>query len=266
MLVRLNKLIYTMSNQQLNRDSSKEQSRGSSDAVFQFLSEALFDKISFISFPFTQTQQIYPRGNDGIAVSYPAGSPYEAAGITKTSDNFLLYIEGDVTDTERYWGVSRIPNTSEGKFLSAGRSSRVRCSFYTKNSRQLDGYILSPVVFDSFSSLNFFTSMDIFRAYVGIKFYAGDAYVAVKEAGKAEKLTPIEINPDVTTYRLDMITGGKSTAIYIDNINIGVFPTDFTTGFENINKTFLPLLSPAKSLDGTEVGITIENFQFIQDN
>jgi len=262
----------------LNEDSSSEDKEYASSAVYDMLSTMLFDKISFISFPFTKTAQIYPYLSDGIntTASYLwgvawVGSAMQLAGISRSTANVMLDIEGPVTDTARFWGISRIPNTSEGKFLTPDNDSRMRCSFYVSNGAQLEGYILSPVVYDSFASLNYFTSMDIFRAYVGLKFHNGQAYTVVKEIGKDEVLNEIEdVNVSGSsssdTYRLDMVTSNKSTKILIDGISVGELSSDFTTGKEGEVDTYLPLLSPAKSTNGDEVGITVENFQFIQNN
>lgn len=261
----------------LQRDSSAQEKKYAADAVYEFLADALFDKISFISFPFTKTQQIYPVATDNspsvreiVSNKEWSETDFEDDGISLIDKNYINYIEGDVTDTERYWGVSRIPNTSEGKFLRPDKSSRMRCSFYVSNGQDLDGYILSPVVYDSFRQLNYFDSMDVFRSYVGLKFLEGQAYVVIKEAGKEEALTPIDLNvggsgESFPTYRLDMATSGKETYVYIDSIEVAKFNSDMIGDIETVS-TFLPLISPARSTTGDPVGIIIENFQFIQNN
>ena len=264
--------------QTLDTDSSRDEKRVTSEAVYEFLADALFDKVSFISFPFTQTKQIYYMETDNIAAIYtpsqwidvPASgedAKQELAddGISTISEHYINPVEGPVTDTDRYWGISRIPNTSEGKFLSPDKRNRMRCSFYVDNYTQLNGYILSPVVYDSFKSLNYFTSMSIFRSYVGLKFDAGVAYVAVKQAGQEEELIQIDLDISFDTHRLDMVSTGKETTIRINNTPVGTYPVDLIGDSTDVD-TFLPLLSRAKSIDGTEVGITIENFQFIQNN
>lgn len=248
------------------------------ELVFDLISDFFFDKISFISFPFTQTRQIYYVETDGLSSGsklFPwgdswNGSPMQSAGVAISTTDYVNTMEGPVTDTVRYWGISRIPNTSEGKFLSPGKRSRMRCSFYCTNANQLDGYLLSPVSYDSFSQLNYFTSMSVFRAYVGLKFLGGKVSVAIKEVDKEERLIPVDVDVagsgSSTTYRLEIICNGKETTFFVDGISLGTYSSDFTTGFEGINNTFLPLLSPARSLNGSQVGITIENYQFIQDN
>lgn len=236
--------------------SSSEQKKTTSLAVFEGLTDYLFDGISIVTLPFSETKEIVIKGVDGVSVS----------GAESTSD-FLLPVENDVTSTTTYWATSRITNTSFGKFLSVDKPSRFRCSFYLQNALNLDGYILSPAVYDSSASLNSFTSPSILRGYVGLKFLRGKVFVAVKEAGKSEKLRelPLRITNE-TTYRLDMKTGAKNTEIYIDSILQGVYSTDFTTGF-GTPESFIPFLSCAKSTTtGQAVTITVENLLFVQQN
>jgi hypothetical protein len=215
----------------ISKLSSKDEKKGTAEAVYETLADFFFDKVSFISYAFSEVT------NGGYTGS-----------------------------TFRGW--SRLPNTAGGKFLVTDRNSRMRLHFYVKNPTSIIGYILSPAVFDDTTSLNDIASLDILRGYVGLKINLGTIYVVVKEAGKSEVLYDTNIKLTNTgeseTYRLEMRYGAKTTQVFIDDIQIGSFATDFSTGFDE-PQSFLPLFSPAKSSNGTSINITIENFQYIQD-
>lgn len=219
-------------NLRINRNSSKEDKKNAAEAVYELLADFFFDKVSFISYPFSQVQS------------------------------------GGYTGTTLFNGSSRITNTSDGKFLITNKRSRTRLYFYASNAGKLTGYVLSPVLYDAYTSLNTFSSMDIFRAYVGIKIVLGKIYLVVKETGKNELIKDTGIQLSLTgaseTYKLEMKHGAKSTDVYIDDKFIATLPSDFTKGNDE-PLTYLPLLSPAISSDGTAVNIVIENFQYIQD-
>lgn len=213
----------------LNRLSSFDEKRQASEAIFELLSDFFFDKVNFISFPFTQVE--------------------------------------DYTSTTLFKGESRLTDTAEGKFLRPDKKSRMRCQFYVKNPAAILGYVLSPVIYDSFVSLNTFDSMDIFRSYVGIKIDKGVISVAVKNHGELEKLYKTDYffsgSGTSDTLVLEVRYNLSFTEVYIDNTYVGSFPIDL--GYKTKETvTFLPLLSPAISYGGT-VNITVENYQFIQD-
>ena len=257
----------------LNRNSSYDDKRKNSEAVFQFLSDALFDEISFISFPFVQARQAYTMVTEGSSAS-TSGSDYpwgDAPDAPEARTDYVHDVLGPVKAKTRYWAIGRITNTSEGKFLSPSRTSRMRCSFYVENGDDLDGYLLSSVVYDSFDSLNTIDSMDVFRAYAGVRFVDGVASFVVKEAGGSEVLREIDGvrvsgGGASTTYRLDMYITGKTVSMRIDSGETVVLPADFTSGFEGEVQSFLPLILPTKSTTGQAVNIVVENFQYIQDN
>lgn len=219
----------------LNRFSSPEQKRDAADIVFENLINYLFDKVVLISLIFSEA-----LNTDG-------------SSITSTSD---------------FIGTSRITDTSEGRYTDTGKNSRMRCSFYLENPDSLIGYILSPAVYDSFGSLNTLESMSILRSYVGLKFNQGLIQVAVKESGKTEVVFPTLFSFSGTgptdTYELEIIHNSNFTDIYINKEIVGSYATDMIGSVQS-TKTFLPLLSPAKSSDGSSVGIVVENYQFIQE-
>lgn len=252
----------------LNQDSSREDKKESSRAVYEFLAEALFEKISFISFPFLQARQIYNMGTDGLN---EATFPWGEEGSPDSTADYLNAVEGPVTDTENYWGTARITNTSEGKFLKPSKRSRSRFSFYTEFASRLDGYILTPAVYDSFSSLTKITDSDFsrFRSYTGLKILNGSIWVVIKEADKEERLINLDIDLSgsaSTTYRFDMVNTGKEVSIAIDNIKVATFPVDMIGDPGRATLSYLPIYCPVRSTTGDETNIVIENFQFIQNN
>lgn len=224
--------------ERLNQNSSPDQVQDAAQSVFSYLSDYLFDRINFISFPFTQARQV--SGNDLVPV----------------------------TDTTQFWGTSRLTDTAEGKFLRPDRSSRMRCDFYLENPNDLEGYLLSPVVYDSFTSLTTIDSVDIFRAYIGLKFSEGTVTIVTKEANgvEVEHSTSLSFNSSgaTDTFVFEIKHFITYADVYIDNELVGSYETDMVGNFDT-TKTLLPLFSPAKSLTGDEVNIVIENYQFIQD-
>lgn len=219
----------------IKRTSSPQEKKTVSDTIYDKLGEYLFENLIFVTLIFSEAKNAL----DG----------------------------SDVISTTDYIGTSRITDTSEGKYMNTGRESRMRCSFYLENPNKLDGYILSPAVFDSFSSLNTIATMDNLRSYVGIKFYQGYIYVAVKEAGRNEVLTDTGLTLKGTgasdTWELQVRHYIGVSEIYINGELIGSFTSDLI-GTVSSTSTFLPLLAPARSTDGTAVGLVIENYQFIQ--
>lgn len=219
----------------LNRLSSPEEKRDASEVVYEELSSYFFDRVRFISYPFSEV----------------------------TADHVNYY-----TSTTLFGGESRLTDTAEGKYMNPGQVSRMRCNFYVRNPDALTGYILSPAVYDSFASLNTITSMSILRSYVGIKFKLGTVFVAVKENGKSEVEYPTGLSfigaGTSDTWSLEIKYHIGYSDVYINQQHLGSFKTDF--GINLPNFTFLPLLAPAKSSDGSGVNITVENYQFIQDN
>lgn len=219
----------------INRDSAPEIKKDVSDVVYDVLGQYLFDLIVFITLIFSEA-----LNTDGTPV----------------------------VSTTNYIGTSRITDTSEGNYMNTKKLSRMRCSFYLENPDRLDGYILSPAVYDSFGSLNSISTMANLRSYFGLRFISGKIYVAVKQAGKSEALTDTRLTLTGTgatdTYELEIRHYINFSDIYVNKSLIGSFATDMV-GVFTTTKTYLPLLSPAKSTNGSAVGIVIENYQFIQD-
>lgn len=215
----------------LGRDSSREDKRGAADATLGNLSDYLFDQINLLTVAFSEVTS------------------------------------GGYTGTSTFRGWSRLPNTAGGKFLSLDLPSRVRCQFYLQNPTKMEGYLLSMTGYDSDTSLNSFSSLDILMSYAGLKFDRGNLSFVVKQAGKSQEEYPMSLRLTdalTETYRFEMKFTAKTVAAYLDDEEIGVYPADLS-GDMPAPKSVLPLLSPAKSTDGTAVNIAIENYQFVQD-
>lgn len=214
----------------LNRFSSTDEKRRQSDVTFESLGEALFEKINYVSNPFSQASSA-------------------------------------VTSTSAYDGVSRITDTADGRFFRMDRESRMKCTFYLTQYSKLDGYLLSPVIYDSYSSLNTLSSTSSLRAYVGLRFKNSKIYTVTKEAGGTEVLEEIDMDIAGTGYTDTMLLEIKhnvtSTEIHLNSKLIRTVPSDLV-GTYSTQKTYLPFLALIKSTDGTGVNITAENIQFIQ--
>lgn len=218
----------------LNSQSSHQAKREVSDVVFRELSDYFFEKIVFVNLAY---------------------SDLGSGGTTSTTD---------------YGKLSRIIDTARGMLMSPGRESRLRCQFYLKNPSTMDGYILSPVVYDSQTLPASLTDMGIFRSYVGLKFFKDTVSVVVKEANKKEKKYPIDLTLSMfdgtytDTYALEIRHNINSTDIIINNKIYGSYTSDLVGSVSTV-ETFYSFFSPARSTDGTSVNIVSENIQFIQN-
>jgi hypothetical protein len=176
---------------------------------------------------------------------------------------------GGTTSTTNYDKDSRIIDTAEGRLMAPGRESRLRCQFYLKNPEELDGYILSPSVYDSQDTSGITTSLSPLRSYVGLKFLRGDVFAVTKEAGGKEKLFKLDLTLSMydsqftDTYALEIRHNNSSTEIVINGQSYGSFSSNLVGSFTKV-ETFYPFFSPARSTDGTSVNIVSENIQFIQ--
>jgi hypothetical protein len=218
----------------VNKMSSSTQKREVADVVYSQLMDYFFDKVVFLNLAYSDL-----------------GS-------------------GGTTSTTNYGKASRIIDSSGGQLMRPGRDSRFRCQFYLKNPSKMEGYILSPAVFDSFDSSIITTSLSTLRSYVGIKIYQSTLYAVVKQANKAEELTALDFDLtmyDATfsdTFALEIRHNVTSTDILINNVNYGSYSTDLVGTTSDVY-TFYPFFSPARSTDGTQVNIVAENVQFIQN-
>lgn len=217
----------------LNRFSSREEKLEASQAVFEGLSEALFDRVNFISFPFSQ-----------------------------------LTSSGGTTSTTDYTTGSRLIDSTGGKFLSVRKMSRFRCNFYTVGGDKIDAYILSPAVLDGFT-LGTVTDINAkMRSYVGVKLLNGQLYLAIKEVGEDERLELIDgisfPSGASDTHTLEIVYDVNTARVLVDGELVSNFNIDFDVS-SNDAYTYYPLFSPGRSTDGTSVNLVVENLQYIQN-
>jgi len=221
-------------NKNLNQQSSPEQKKSTTDVVFSELGDYLFDSIVFLNLAY---------------------SDLGSGGTTSQTD---------------FGKASRIIDTAEGRLMRPGRVSRMRCQFYLRNSEELQGYILSPAVYDSLTLPSSLTTLRIFRSYVGLKFNKGTVTVVVKEEGEAEKNYPTDFTMTkfsasfTDTFALEIRHFVQYTDIYLNNVKLGSYTSDLVGGVKDV-KTFYPFFAPARSTDGALSNIVCENIQFIQN-
>lgn len=214
--------------------SSPEEKKSISDVVYSQLMQYFFDRVVFINLAYSD------QGSGGT------------------------------TSTTSYNKLSRIIDSSGGQLMRPGRESRIRCQFYVKNPSKVEGYILSPAVYDSFDSSLITTDLSLLKSYVGIKIYKGIVYAAIKEVGKKEILKELDFDltmSDATytdTFALEIRHNITTTDIYINNVFYGSYSTDMI-GTSTEVYTFYPLFSPVRSTDGTLANVVLENIQFIQN-
>lgn len=212
-------------NNNLNRLSTPEQKRSAAEAVYELLSDFFFEQVNFLNSPGTVTS-------------------------------------GDVTSTSNYGMALRVPDTSKGKYIRPDKKSKFRCLFYYEdNLTNTDGYILSPCVYQSSTAP---TNVSQFNSYLGIKVLSGNVSLVSKIRGR-EQLFPTQFKiTDDTTYLLEMDYSGNTLNVSIDGALIGSVSGDFSdTAYSLI--TVYPIIAPIRSVNGSTVKITFENYQYLQD-
>ena len=220
--------------EQLNQESSPEQRKRTASVVFENLAEFFFEKAVFLNLLFSDLGT------------------------------------GGTTSETIFARNSRIIDTSAGFLMRPGRPSRFRCSFYLRNPKSMEGYILSPAVFDEFAFTGNLTNMNILRAYVGVKIFNGSLFAVTKEAGRVEEVFPLDFEITMfdleysDTFSLEIKHYVQFTDIFINNQFVGSISSDMVGTFNEV-KTFYPLFSPARSTSGARANIVCENIQFIQE-
>lgn len=215
----------------LNKNSSPEQKRDASKAVFEQLSDFFFNQVNFLPYPGRSTS-------------------------------------GTVTSTSIYSAAIRVPDTAAGKHLRSDKRSRLRAVFYVEDggAEEAEAYILSPCAYQATTSLSGgVSSMSAFHAYVGVKISRGVLSLVSKSRGGEERLRSTNIKlSGTTTYSIEIHYNITSAEIFIDGVSLSTIDTDFSDITYSMITTF-PLIAPIKSSDGTGVALTLENYQYMQD-
>ncbi len=212
----------------LQPQSSSEQIKDASDAIFDLLSDYLFDRVNLLNFPGQST----------------------STGVTSTTT---------------FGGLLRVPDTALGRYLKVDRRSRLRTIFYiTGDSDRAECYILSPAVYQDTASLNTFTTIDVLEAYVGIKIDDTVVSLVSKGVGGAKEQQTTATIIDDETHVLDIIYNITYADVYLDNVFLGSINCDLTSTLYN-PVTVFPLFAPIRSNSGNSVSLVAENYQFLQD-
>lgn len=213
-------------NQILNINSSKEQKRNSAEAVYEELTDYLFDRIILLN---------------------------EAGLTTSTS----------ITSTSNYGMALRIIDTSQGKSFRPDKKSRLRFNFYfNNNAANIDAYILSPAMYPALTPAP--TNVSQLNAYVGVKVFDGNVSLVAKDSGGERTVTTSFTIPDDSTHILDILYNVTYAEIKIDGESLGSINCNLLEDLYDM-QTFYPLIAPIRSQNGSAVQITSESYQFIQD-
>ncbi len=212
----------------INSQSSQEDKRNVSEAVYELLSDFFFDKVNFLS-------------ESGTTVS---------TATTSTTD---------------FRTSLRVPDTSAGKYLRPDRKARFRTLFYCSGGVEAaDFYIFSPAMYRSTTLATDVANFNTFDSYVGIRSNAGVVSLITKSRG-IEKTVPTTVTlSGETTYLLEIFYNVTYADIYLDGQLLGSVNCDLTEFVYN-QITMYPFFGPIKSKSGTSVNLNFENYQFIQD-
>ena len=217
----------------LNQNSSPQSKKNSSEAVFELLSDYLFDSVNLISGTFA--------------------------------------IAGANTSTTTYTTGLRVIDTSQRQFMRPDRKIRFRCSFYLNQPTKALAYIFVPATYDLQTPSP--TLISELISYVGIKIDQGEVSLVTKNPTDGEKTVSttfrIEADPLVLptfskTYYLEMQYEVTHINVFINNVFLGSIACEMTKNLYTY-QTFYPLIAPIKSTDGTSVNLTMESYQILQD-
>ena len=213
-------------NESLNRHSSSEEKRAVGEALFDSLSELLFDKVNLIS------------------------GTFAVSTATVSTTDFMTQL--------------RVIDTSLRQFMRPDRKVRFRCTFYVAGTiEKADMYILVPAVYSS-TVLGIVTDMHVLSSYVGIRVNAG-AVSLVSWDGTADTIfSTTTVLAGTTTYYLEIKSNITNAEIYLNGALIGTIPCELNKTLYSY-QTFYPLFAPIRSKDGTSVNLNMESYQILQD-
>jgi len=166
---------------QIDYLASTIEKKNASVAMFDDISELLFDRVNLI--------------NSGFATA------------------------GGTTSTTTYDIDLRVIDTSERKFMRPDRKLRFRGTFYTSGTQaQVDAYILTPAIYNSLVAPTLVTDLS---AYVGLKIDAGIVSLVSKNTfGEKTVPTSLDIS-DGATYYLEVKYNINNAEFYIDGEYLG---------------------------------------------
>ncbi len=208
----------------LNKLSSPDEKKSAADAVYELLSDFLFEKVNLLNNP-------------------------------------TLSVSANTTNTSTYDITFRVPDTGKGLYLRPDKKSRLRAVFYVNGTAEkADFYFLSPVRFQGVTGVTF----DGLHSYVGIKSVEGLVSLVSYSDGAEMQVSTDQVLEGENTYAIDIKYNIGNAEVYINNRLLGTIECNLSSDFYNII-TLYPVLGAIRSIDGTSVQLTAENFQFLQD-
>jgi hypothetical protein len=222
-----------MSKQVISRQSSPEEKRRLGDAVYERLSEVFFDEITFLTAP----------------------------GNTNSG-------ESDITSTTTFNVSARIPDTSNGVYLSHNKPTRFRTNFYiggaASDMAKADFYILLLATWTSTTAPSTDDIEAGLTSFMGIHSDAGRVSLISKgdKGGVVETETVATLTAD-NTYKIEFKFSGAELEAFIDDRSIGSIGCYYTRTTSDI--VLYPFIIPIRSKDGTGVRFNMENYQLMQD-
>lgn len=211
----------------LNRYNSPETKDLGSDAIFEVLADAFWEKIGF-------------------------WSTHPGLNLTVASNESPTYAK-----------AIRESDTSNGVNFSIEKPSKLRCFFYIlSNQSSSDCYILSPAIYSSQTSAP--TLVSDLNAYAGIHINQGAIYAVVKNYNATETSIPTGIIiTDDTTYTLDIEYTVSNVSISINgNLVATVGCMLRTNDYEGT--TYYSIVVDSSEPTSTNVRLSVEYAQFIQ--
>lgn len=211
----------------LDRYASPETKDLGSDAIFEKLVDAFWDKIGF-------------------------WSTHPGLNVTVSSNESPSYLK-----------VIRESDTANGKNFRIDKPSKLRCFFFLlQNQSVSDCYILSPA---ALSAQNTPTLVSDLTSYAGIHIKNGKIWAVVKNS--SGKKASIESNitiVDNTTYTLDVEYTVSNVSIYINQTLIATMGCSLTLPDLN-NTTYYSIIVDSSIPTDTAVRLSVEYAQFIQN-
>lgn len=215
----------------LNRNSSRNEKKEAQDVLFDALSTAFFDRVTFITAP----------GNTNSGA--------------------------DTTSITTFNVTARVPDTSLGRHLASDKTTRFRTNIYVggaaSDAAKAEFYLLILATWNSTTAPSTSDIANSLLSFVGIHANAGVVKLVSKGDGQFRKSSQIATFVKDTTYTIEFLYNGKDTSVFINNTYVGSISRTHTRTESEI--VLYPIIAPIRSVGGTGVTINMENYQLIQD-
>lgn len=222
-----------MKNQIISNQSSPEEKRRLSDAVFERLSRAFFEDMTFLTAP----------GNTNSGGS-------------------------DVTSTTTFNVTARIPDTSNGRYLRHDKETRFRTNLYIGGTGadmgKADFYLLLLATWTSTTAPSTADITSVLTSFVGIHSNAGSVSLVAKgDSGTTKESGEVARLIGDRTYKFEFQFSGVDLDVYIDDTRVGSIGRRYLRNDSDI--VLYPIIVPIRSTDGTGITFNMENYQLLQD-